>query len=420
MDLIGKCVFHRYLKKPNQSGYIINVDVNGNYIDISFVNDDVYSRRFLIPQAFESISGCPPYLYTNDKDVSCWIDSLKKKHICSVCKVYSSQLKHYEDISVCVCCEKEIVDCHHCGKKILRSNSKKDPWFCGYYFCDNCYSDLFKTCSICGQVRSLTEISNNKFLPINEIVCDFCAETLLTRCEGCDCLYPDENIKETKGHKYCLDCFAVKVGVCSSCKEPSIDLIANLCESCRTKSAYYNYLSSPQFFDQKIVRICGERSELRRLRTKRLMSRLNGSCSEDPFDILIFEEYINYNGRSLDLIVVPAIPGDDYNVLPLSCTMTEFKKDESYCIRRVIEKYLDDEKSISKKFDEEHNLIIMHKAYILRAMTYADMDYGDRWYGQDYCEEGNKYGDTSNFYIVGALEKVNPKKKCYRYVPFIT
>lgn len=46
------------------------------------------------------------------------------------------------------------------------------------------------------------------------------------------------------------------------------------------------------------------------------------------------------------------------------------------------------------------------------------MNCGDRWYGQDYCEEGNKYGDTSDFYIVGAIESLDPKEKRAKYVAF--
>ena len=46
------------------------------------------------------------------------------------------------------------------------------------------------------------------------------------------------------------------------------------------------------------------------------------------------------------------------------------------------------------------------------------MNYGDRWYGQDYCDEGNKYGDTSDFYIVGAIESLDPRKKNAKYVVF--
>lgn len=419
MDIIGKNIFHRKLKKPNHPGTIVNIAPDESYIDISFEGDDVSSRRFLVPQSFEVTVGSTPLLHSNDDDLNAWIHNIQLKRLCSICHTHAKKLKLYGDIRVCPYCEKEIVSCHHCEKKIIKSISKSDPWLCGNYFCDDCFPELFKICSICGKVRKSNQIVDSQFFPYDQIVCDFCADEMLTTCDGCNERFPNEQIKTISKYDYCPECYASKTGICDCCKEPSIDLKNGLCEICKAHKAYIDFVSGSDFLDQKTLRICGDKRSMRELRTKRLMSRLNKSCTDNPFDVLILEGYVNYNGRHLDLIIVPGIPGSWYNTLQFSYTMTEFKNDEGYRIRRKIEKVLDDEKSITISIDDMHNLIIMHKAFVLRAMTYADMNYGDRWYGQDYCEEGNKYGDTSDFYIVGAIESLDPQKRRCGYVFFM-
>ena len=46
---------------------------------------------------------------------------------------------------------------------------------------------------------------------------------------------------------------------------------------------------------------------------------------------------------------------------------------------------------------------VWERLYRLDAQTISDMDYGDRWEGQDVVYEGNKYGDTSAFIILGFI-----------------
>lgn len=419
MDVVGKIVFHRKLKKANHPGIIVNVTSDDSYIDISFEGDSVPSRRFLVPQSFESAGTSAPLLHSNNDEVNLWINNIHQMRLCSICQMPAKELNRYDDFRVCPNCEKEIVSCHHCGKKIIRSISKNDPWLCGYYFCDDCFEELFKVCSVCGKIRPSNQIVNNRFLPQDRMVCEFCADEIQTICDGCGERFPNEQIKKIGGYSYCPDCYSDKTGICNCCKEPSIDLENGLCEACRAHKAYIDFVSSSDFFNQRIVRVCGDKRAMRELRTKRLMSRLNKSCTDNPFDVLVFEGYVNYNGRYLDLIIVPGIPGSWYNTIPSNYTMTEFKNDEGYKIRRKIEKILDDKESITISVDDMHNLIIMYRAIVLRAMTYADMNYGDRWYGQDYCEEGNKYGDTSDFYIIGAVESLDPKKKRNSFIFFI-
>ena len=45
----------------------------------------------------------------------------------------------------------------------------------------------------------------------------------------------------------------------------------------------------------------------------------------------------------------------------------------------------------------------MMKPGHIRAQTYADMDYRKEWYAGECYYEGNNYGDTSNFYMIGRI-----------------
>lgn len=418
MDIIGREVFHRNLKMPNHKGTIIGIDVEERFIDIAFENDDVQFRRFLVPQSFIPTNQQPALLSTLDAVLIEWIDFAKAKCHCAVCNTQSKQLKLFGDFRVCPKCEKEIVSCHECGNKVLRKNAKEDPWWSGYHFCTECFRALFKTCSICGRIVSSQSIAINRFISADQSICNVCVDELYVHCDECNEIFPREDLQVANDYKYCPECYSKKVGICKECNGDSAELKNGLCPQCSAHKAYIDYLSSPDFLQQKTVRIRGEKQELRDVKTKRLMSRLNKSCLDDPFDLLILEGFINYNGRLLDIILVPDMPEKHYNTLPFSCTMTELKNDSYYQIRRTIEKILDDENSIKNKIDDNHNFIIMYKAYVIHAMTYNDMHYGDRWYGRDYCEEGNKYGDTSNFYVVGAIETINPKKQKYIYIPF--
>ena len=49
-------------------------------------------------------------------------------------------------------------------------------------------------------------------------------------------------------------------------------------------------------------------------------------------------------------------------------------------------------------------LNIWEKAVQIRAMTYYDQDYRKEWHGDWLSYEGNNFGDTSDFYIIGTVK----------------
>jgi len=51
------------------------------------------------------------------------------------------------------------------------------------------------------------------------------------------------------------------------------------------------------------------------------------------------------------------------------------------------------------------NLKLWETPYILEAQTDYDKDYRKEWKNGYLEYEGNEYGDTSEFYIIGCLEK---------------
>ena len=97
----------------------------------------------------------------------------------------------------------------------------------------------------------------------------------------------------------------------------------------------------------------------------------------------------------------PALGSSDYNddVIVLNKLKTD-----SFILQFL------ENRPTAKKFLLQNGAIayMWEKPYRLRAMTYYDMHYGDRWYWSSgnlqYVEEGNKYGDTSDFIMFGKIE----------------
>ena len=83
--------------------------------------------------------------------------------------------------------------------------------------------------------------------------------------------------------------------------------------------------------------------------------------------------------------------------------MTDLKRPSVF--REVLNSLRDNDiKSIL--LPTEKILHISNKPYLLNAMTHFDRNYGNKYCGQELIEEGNLYGDTSEFYIIGYTEFV--------------
>ena len=150
-----------------------------------------------------------------------------------------------------------------------------------------------------------------------------------------------------------------------------------------------------------------------KIKTTELMTRLrhctysgilDKSC-ENPIDVL----YLNLTGRKwyeiLETLVIVYIPPETINKLHIDfslhnriITFTELKKmSKSYWIYKC-----DEESGQKIRLSNGKTMKIWEAPLQLEAVTDYDKDFRMEWHG-DYVYEGNKFGDTSTFYIIGNL-----------------
>lgn len=142
--------------------------------------------------------------------------------------------------------------------------------------------------------------------------------------------------------------------------------------------------------------------QLKKMRTTPLMSRLNHTCKDGEYRI---ESLIINIGR-VNIVVIHGLPYK-YGFISNqggSWTMTELKQDGYLAFDNI-----DKDRTIRKThWDENTWLKIWSIPLHLRAVTNGDKDFRKEFEGGYLVYEGNQYGDTSDFYIIGSLEK---KKK---------
>ena len=140
---------------------------------------------------------------------------------------------------------------------------------------------------------------------------------------------------------------------------------------------------------------------MRDIQTRKLMSRLNHSVEDAQIDILLISNIYN----STKWIVVssqsnlfnPYI----YDKIYGEFTMTEFKCKKGFSFIYEL-KQLDNDALL--KIDKEYSILHIWKEPILiRAQTYEDMDFRKEWKGGYLVYDGNNFGDTSKFYIIGSI-----------------
>lgn len=141
--------------------------------------------------------------------------------------------------------------------------------------------------------------------------------------------------------------------------------------------------------------------QLKKIKTTPLMSRLNYTCSKESqyIDSLI----INMGGACI--VVIHGLPYEYSSIADQggSWTMTELKS--SY----INFKYMDEERGERKvHWDENTWLNVWAVPLHIRAVTDGDKDFRKEYEWGELVYEGNQYGDTSDFYVIGTL--VNKKK----------
>ena len=151
---------------------------------------------------------------------------------------------------------------------------------------------------------------------------------------------------------------------------------------------------------------------LSKSRTVPLMTNLRTSCikgrcdsevneQSDSFDVLLINMCSVY-GRDKSLVVIDEqwLSKDVIPSYYIAFTMTELKKN----IRKHMLSLSMNEVMIDIKWAESRVLHLWSHPCALYAQTQYDTDYRKEWIGGKLVYEGNNYGDTSTFLIIGILE----------------
>lgn len=186
--------------------------------------------------------------------------------------------------------------------------------------------------------------------------------------------------------------------ICQNTIEQQSDNNINMCYECETLKLYIDYILSIDILEKECVTI--STSRLKHINTTHLMSRLRhcyGSNPVDennkPVDVLYIDDFLE------EYVVVYDIPYRFINMPRYGSTLTKLKQKGFSFLR-----YGDTcEESICVDLNEEYSFHIWRYPYLLKARTISNMNYGDRWEAGVCVEEGNKYGDTSRFYIIGYI-----------------
>lgn len=127
----------------------------------------------------------------------------------------------------------------------------------------------------------------------------------------------------------------------------------------------------------------------------------------EPIDVL----YARLRGKEyyehIDLAIVYQIPREvvaalwskDTPKAGNEITFTEFKKNKVSFWQDVD----DVRKACRLPLDQNSVLCLWNRPYILKAATEFDKDFRKEWRNGVMVYEGNNFGDTTNFYIIGSV-----------------
>lgn len=372
------------------------VELNDDHIRIRFNSDDNDKiRTFPFPEIFNNKK---KLMTTASKVILDYILNFEETHCCSCCEQYSNDIKFVAGKRCCPQCVEKMIKCQHCEGVFEQQDCKSDSY--KNNFCKTCYKATHFICAICNNELSNDEIITSSFIYDGKPICESCAEYEFFTCEVCGTWISEEVCVKVENNYMCPNCAKEQTIVCKQCGKSSIkrsDEI-NICYDCETLELYFDYISSLDLC--KLSSYTVSFYDFRRSKTRKIMSRLRHGYGDNPvdpssmpFDVLLLDTYIG------KLVVVWKMLNRFKFLYEHGCTLTKLKKDGTLMLHH----FTNTVKKIATLSNGE-SFHIWERPYQLRAQTVCDMDYGDRWEGRDLIYEGNKYGDTSTFYIIGHIK----------------
>ena len=309
---------------------------------------------------------------------------------------------------MCIVCAEEIEKrCHYCDT--IFEGDLGESFFLDdeiVYVCPRCLGSKTFECSRCGTRELLENCVDTKYVPSSKLICDTC----VTNCSLCNEAIVNETERSAFGKYFCPECWETKVQHCSICscayypETPEI----KLCPDCVEMEAYKSRLKNVNYLSNEYQKIWYY--QLADLDRCKLFTDLYINCKYKMGSIFSFEPDNPYYFIVLDFawykVAVTYLSNEviGKNRDSANVTMTQFlRKNGARKARLAIERWK--EHSFSYMDTTAGKMRILNHPVRLRVQTGFDKNYGKRWNGpDDYIEIGN-YGDTTDFYIVGVIEK---------------
>lgn len=127
----------------------------------------------------------------------------------------------------------------------------------------------------------------------------------------------------------------------------------------------------------------------------------------EPIDVLYARLYGKEYYEKIELVIIYQIPREEMSALfstktpkgKNEMTFTEFKKNKVSFWQDM-----DDVRGVCElPLDNGRALRLWNRPFFLKAVTDFDKDFRKEWRNGDLEYEGNNYGDTSEFYIIGSV-----------------
>ena len=254
-----------------------------------------------------------------------------------------------------------------------------------------------RVCKECGgKYDHIERLELYPNLPSSLELCPYCIEENYEQCPCCDYYVEPDSMIAIGYLSVCPKCYKEKSFICKSCGEldirdnlvgrPDLDDLCGTCANAILYKEHIQYLVS----DFKKVLITSL-YQLQRTKTVPMMSKLKRRESfrvyqnENVFDALLIDTILEALVIIHDSNNKPFFPSEGCN------TISGLKRDVFMELWRICDKRESEE---LKWFDGRPFHMWKHP-YRIEAVTKRETFYGG--------EDGNLYGDTTTFYIIGTI-----------------